>query len=148
VIRAVYDTNTLASASIAISGPLVWLVDAWTSGRVQVLVSQHILRELETTLNKPYVAARLSAVTREKFLLSARTTTTIVAITAPVPNVARARADNLVLATAASAGAPFLVTGDLELQRMGQYREVVILSPRRFLEVVEFEAPSAPIELK
>jgi predicted nucleic acid-binding protein len=64
VIRAVLDTNTLASASIAKSGPIAALLDAWRARRVGVVISQHIIAELERTLRKPYFAARVDADSR------------------------------------------------------------------------------------
>jgi predicted nucleic acid-binding protein len=44
--------------------------------------------------------------------------------------------DDLVLATAVSAHADYLVTGDRKLQRLGSYQGVRILSPREFLAVL------------
>jgi predicted nucleic acid-binding protein len=46
------------------------------------------------------------------------------------------RADNVVLATAIGAGTPYVVSGDREMQNLGTYRDVRILSPREFLAVV------------
>jgi predicted nucleic acid-binding protein len=34
VIRAVFDTNVLASGAIAITGPVASLIDAWRRGEV------------------------------------------------------------------------------------------------------------------
>jgi predicted nucleic acid-binding protein len=41
--------------------------------------------------------------------------------------------DDLILATALSAQADYLVTGDSQLQGLGAYRGVAIISPREFL---------------
>jgi putative PIN family toxin of toxin-antitoxin system len=139
VTRAVFDTNTLAFGAVAIAGPVAVLIDAWQHGYVEVILSSHILSELETALSKPYFMSRLDTQSRAAFLTLARTTTTVVAITAAVPNVALTRADNLVLATADSGGASFLVTGDRELQRLERYKSVAILSPRQFLDLLNLE---------
>jgi putative PIN family toxin of toxin-antitoxin system len=141
VIRAVLDTNTLASAAIASAGPLAVLVDAWRKRRFQVVVSLHILGELETTLVKPFFARRLSADARQRFLLLAHANTTIVSISASVPEVVRMRADNLVLATAESANAHYLLTGDTELLDVRRYKHTVIVSPRAFIELSGIGAP-------
>jgi uncharacterized protein len=141
VIRAVFDTNVLASGAIAIAGPVATLVDAWRRGEVEIVVSSHILGELDRALNNAYFAARLGADTRNTFLILARTAMTVVAVTAPIPDVASTEDDNLVLATAESCGAPYLVTGDAELLRIGQYKGTVILSPRQFHDLLEIEAP-------
>jgi predicted nucleic acid-binding protein len=88
VIRAVFDTNVLASGAIAITGPVASLIDAWRRGEVQVVVSSHILGELDRTLSNSYFVTRLDPDRRDAFLTLARTTATVVAITAPIPNVA------------------------------------------------------------
>lgn len=139
MIFAVFDTNVLASAAIASAGPLAALIEAWRLGRVRVVVSSHILNELERALGNAYFMTRLDAQRRDAFLGFARTTTTIVVITAPISNVASTHADNLVLATAESAGVSYLVTGDMELLRLGQYKTTRILSPRQFMEMLESE---------
>jgi putative PIN family toxin of toxin-antitoxin system len=136
VIVAVFDTNVLASGAIATGGPIAFLIEAWQSGRVRPVISAHIFGELERALSNPYFATRLDAEDRDTFLALARASTTIVTITAPIPNVASTRDDNLVLATAESAGVPYLVTGDTELLRLGQYGSTEILSPRQFQQVV------------
>jgi predicted nucleic acid-binding protein len=56
VIRAVLDTNALASGAVASSGTLAMLIDAWQNGDFSVIISFAILHELERTLSKPYFA--------------------------------------------------------------------------------------------
>jgi hypothetical protein len=57
-----------------------------------------------------------------------------------VCGVAEDGADNLVLETAVAGDAAVLVTGDRHLQAIGRYRDVEILSPRQFLEVLVGDA--------
>jgi putative PIN family toxin of toxin-antitoxin system len=141
VIRAVFDTNVLASGAIAITGPVAALIDGWRRGEVEIVVSSHILGELDRVLSNAYFVVRLDGNTRDEFLSLARTTTTVVAITAPIPNVASTQDDNLVLATAESADVPYLGTGDAELLRVQQYKGTVILSPRQLYNLLEIGAP-------
>ncbi len=51
--------------------------------------------------------------------------------------------DDLVLATAVSAAADYLVTGDKQLQRLGGYHGVAIVSPRDFLALLQQQDESA-----
>jgi putative PIN family toxin of toxin-antitoxin system len=118
VIRAVFDTNVLASGAIAIAGPVAALIDAWRRGEVEIVVSSHILGELDRALRNAYFVARLDADTRDAFITLARTTT-VVAITAPIPSVASTEGDNLVLATAESAGVPYLVRATRNCSGLG-----------------------------
>ncbi len=143
MIRIVLDTNVLASGAIAVAGPLAELVDAWRRGDFEVATSPHIAAELERTLRKPYFAGRLPPPLRDEFLALVREIATLVPITFPVPTAVSDRADNLVLATAESAGAAYLVTGDGELQRLARYRTVVILSPSAFRDLLVEEGGDA-----
>jgi predicted nucleic acid-binding protein len=115
------------------------LVDAWQCGHVQVVISSHILAELERTLGNAYFVARLDAQRRDAFLALVGATTTLAAITTPIPTIASTHADNLVLATADSAGVRYLVTGDMELLRLGRYKDAIIVSPRQFYALLEAE---------
>lgn len=56
------------------------------------------------------------------------------AITVQVTGIATHAHDDLVLATAISAGAEYLVTGDRGLRDVGEYQGVAILTPREFLD--------------
>jgi hypothetical protein len=60
------------------------------------------------------------------------TRATISPVTAIVRGAATHPEDDLVLATAVSARADCLVTGDRQLQRLGSYQGVSILSPALF----------------
>ena len=54
-------------------------------------------------------------------------------VTARVSGIATHPEDDVILATAESAQAHYLVTGERKLQRLGAYKEVKILSPSAFL---------------
>lgn len=47
--------------------------------------------------------------------------------------------DDLVLATAVSAQADYLITGDAMLRKLRTYEGVSIVSPREFLDVLEVD---------
>jgi putative PIN family toxin of toxin-antitoxin system len=64
-----------------------------------------------------------------------------VAISAEVCGVATHPEDDLILATAVSADADYLVTGDRPLQALGSFRGVAIVSPRQFLAVLDGAEP-------
>jgi predicted nucleic acid-binding protein len=58
----------------------------------------------------------------------------IVPITVDIHGIASHPEDDLVLATAISASADYLVTGDALLLSLGFFRDVQISSPRQFLD--------------
>ncbi|MCC7369772.1 MAG: putative toxin-antitoxin system toxin component, PIN family [Chloroflexi bacterium] len=92
--------------------------------------------EVERTLAKPYFRARVSPARLLALLQMLKAEATFVEITETVVGVATHPEDDLVLATAASARADFLVTGDHDLLRLGEFRGTVIVSPRDYLAML------------
>jgi putative PIN family toxin of toxin-antitoxin system len=93
-----------------------------------------ILTELSRTFAKPYFDSRLTAEEAAAALLLLRRQAEIVPITAEVSGVATHPADDVLLATAVSANAEYLVTGDGPLiRRVPEFRGVRLISPRDFL---------------
>lgn len=129
MIRAVWDTNVLASAAIARHGVLAELIELWRNGDIAVVVSAQIVAELESTLRKPYFLARLTDAQRDRFHALVQRFSLIVEVTAPIPSVLSQRADNVVLATAISAQAPYIVTGDREVRNLGTFQLVSLSTP-------------------
>ena len=111
MIRAVLDTNVLASGFVR-SNPQaapVQLLDAWRAQRFELIYSEEILSELERTLRSPYFARRLSDEQIEQDLLLLSDEAAFTQITASVSGVATHPEDDLILATALSASADYLV---------------------------------------
>ena len=61
----------------------------------------------------------------------------VIPITLTVQGIATHAEDDLVLATALSGNADYLVTGDKELLNVGSYRGVTIVTPRAFLDILD-----------
>ena len=135
------DTNVLASGFVRTNpqSPPVQLVDAWRAQLFILLVSEHILAELARTFEEPYFSTRLTSTQRTADISLISDEATITPITAQVHGVATHFEDDLVLATAVSAKANYLVTGDTKLQQLGTYEGVTILSPRAFLDMLQTE---------
>ncbi|MGH2614951.1 MAG: putative toxin-antitoxin system toxin component, PIN family [Thermomicrobiales bacterium] len=136
---AVLDTNVLASGFIGEDKPDSTpgeLVRRWRAKEFTLVVSEHILEELADTFNDPYFTRRLSAAEIEEAFARLRTETMLQPVTVHVANVAAHLEDDLILATALSAKAPYLVTGDKPLLERAAYRGTRLLSPRQFLDVL------------
>jgi predicted nucleic acid-binding protein len=102
-------------------------------------VSGHILDELRRTLATPYFSRTLSAQDQAEALELLATDAILIPLTIQVVGVATHPEGDLILATAVSAGADYLVTGDSKLQNLGSYQGVTIVSPREFLELLDQE---------
>lgn len=140
MIRSVLDTNVLASGFIgevkSDSAPGA-LIRYWRTKAYELVISEHILAELQTTFSAPYFTDRLTAAQISDALTSLRVDTVIPAITVQVAGVASHPEDDLVLATALSGQVGYLVTGDKRLRARRTYGGTHLLSPREFLDFLE-----------
>ncbi len=137
--HAVLDTNVLAAGFAGFRIPASksgQILHHWRAGHFTLLVSDHILTELRNTFGTAYFQKRLTTQQGSAALALLRTDATITPITITVHGVATQPEDDVVLATAVSGGADYLVTGDRKLQDRGSYRGVVIISPAEFLEIL------------
>ena len=125
MIAAVLDTNVLASGIAGFAhraSPPGQILRAWRHDLFELIVSEHILDELARTLQAPYFLRRLTHEQIAQVLVLLRSQGALTDITSQVHGVASHPEDDLILATAASAKADYLVTGDGKLQRLGGSR--------------------------
>lgn len=113
------------------------LIDRWLVGRFRLVVSEHILAEVERAWTKSYWQTRFGQSHIDRALALLRQDAELVSLSATVEGVATHPADDMILATAVSAEVDYLATGDRQLQALGQYKGVIILSPRDFLTVLD-----------
>jgi putative PIN family toxin of toxin-antitoxin system len=136
----VIDTNVLASGLAGFRNPVstvATILRLWRLGVFRLVTSEYILTELSRTLQSPYFTQRLSSQQIASAMRLLRRKTTITPITTNVHRIATHPEDDVILATAVSAKADYLVTGDTKLQAIGTYKGVTILSPKRFLEILK-----------
>jgi predicted nucleic acid-binding protein len=122
----------------------VLLLQAWTLGVFELVISDHLIIEIVRTLSKPYFLAHVEPGIFDTTLAALQHDATRVALTADVQRVATHHEDDFVLATAVSAVADYLVTGDKQLQRLGTYENVTIISPRAFLTLLSSQVDADP----
>lgn len=114
----------------------------WQRGDFSVVLSEEILTEVNRALHQSYFLSRFGEERIRAYLSLLRSTARVVPITVEVHGVATHPEDDLILATALSAQADYLVTGDRQLQNLESSQGVTILSPRAFLELLESESAS------
>ena len=136
MIRATLDTNVLAPGIITsphtVHGQVL---QAWRDNKYSLVLSEVILTELSRTLSQPYFSARLTAAQIEATLNLFRSEAIIVASIVTIAGVATHPEDDLILATALSGRAHYLVTRDEKLQeKVQEYKGVSIISPLVFLQ--------------
>ena len=139
MIRAVLDTNVLASGVTHSKGHSGQLVTAWRRRGFHLVVSEHILDELAETLEDRYFKKRMTQRERQAAVARLRRQARLTEITASVKGVAPSAKDDLVLASAKSANADFVVTGDQAFMAVGSSDGIRIVSPRQFLAILAVE---------
>jgi putative PIN family toxin of toxin-antitoxin system len=142
MIRAVLDTNVLASAAIAHPGTtLATILDDVVANRFDLAISEYILVELRRTLATPYYAARITPAAAARYVQLLISLGTTVRISTSVQGVATHSEDDPILATALSVRADYLVTGDRRLRdRVPSFQGIPLISPSDFRDVLSREA--------
>ena len=136
MISAVLDTNILASGALKPSSIPGQILKQWRDDKFELIISQHILSELEETLNKSYFRNILKTQDIDDFLELLLSEAILTLITTTIQGVATHPEDDLVLATAESGKASFVVTGDHGLQNLKQFKNIKIVSPSTFSEIL------------
>ena len=142
MIRAVLDTNVLASAAIAHPGTtLATILDDVVASRFDLAISEYILVELRRTLATPYYAARITPAAAGRYVQLLISLGTTVRISTSVQGVATHPEDDPILATALSVRADYLVTGDRRLrERVPSFQGILLISPSEFRNVLSSRA--------
>jgi putative PIN family toxin of toxin-antitoxin system len=141
--KAVLDSSVLVSAFIGSENELMQLLRLPLRHRYELVLSEDILSETAASLLTKERIRQYAEYTDEdvhgylSWLLSVTKLVDELPELSVVPNDPK---DNMVIATAVTAKADYLVTGDRRhLLPMKEYQGVVILSPRSFLDLLESE---------
>jgi uncharacterized protein len=143
MIRAVLDTNVLASGALGLTGgvtPPALLLHQWRADRLRLIISDYIEKELRKTLVQPYSRRRIRSEDRELLLILLTKVAEHVVIRRRVTGIATHPEDDPILTTALSARADYLVTGDQRLRdRVSSFQGIPLVSPAEFLDVLSQE---------
>jgi putative PIN family toxin of toxin-antitoxin system len=131
-VRAQFDVNVLISGLLARAGAPALLLGSWLEGEFELVVTAHLLAELEATLARPKLRRHLDEAEISGFLELLRNLAEWVEDPEAGPGVtSRDPKDDYLIAAAASAHAT-LVTGDAHLLEL--QCSIPVLSPRAFLD--------------
>jgi putative PIN family toxin of toxin-antitoxin system len=134
-VRAVLDPIVIIAALISSTGSPARLVDAWRSGRFELIVSDLLLAELERALAYPKLRRRVPAEDAAAALEWLRRDATLLPGPSGDPPVRSTDSgDDYLIALAATSKA-LLVSGDDHLLRLAE--TLAIVSPAAFLARLE-----------
>lgn len=143
MISAVLNANTLVSATLSAKGLPHQVVLAAYARRFRLITSSVIVTEVVRTLGLPRILRRypvtLADLQTVQDLLAHEAVTT--PLTVDVRGVATHPEDDLILATAVSAQADYLVSYDKQLLALGSFRGTTIVSPKDFLGILDVQTP-------
>lgn len=130
-MRVLFDTNVLFAA-FASEGLCLEAVETG-AGRCQLVTSAHLLDELTRLLSEKLKLGPASCAAPSDL----RNICELVD-SAPLPHpVCRERDDDAVLAAAVTGGVDIIVTGDDDLLTLRSIQSIGILTPRRFIQLLE-----------
>lgn len=139
-MRIVLDANVFASGVLGLhrmeSTPGE-VMRRWHARAYTVVTSEHLIGEVTRTLADPFFRSRVPESESTSAIQALRQDAEVVLLTEQIVGEATHAEDDLVLATAISANADALVTGDRQLQRLETFRGVKILSPASFIELLD-----------
>ena len=130
-MRALLDANVLISALLSRTGAPAQLIGKWLEGEFELVVTNHLLEELASTLARPKFRRAPDALV-DAFLELLRGGVAELIEDPAAPPIVRSRDtnDDYLIAAAASAHAT-LVTGDAHLLELAD--AIPVMSPRDFL---------------
>ena len=139
MIKAVLDTNLLVSGIVGFTKPdniPGKILHLWYKKHFSLVTSEPLIQEVLRTLRTPYFekhvtpqrASRLTALLRYQSILTP--------ITAKVEGIATHSEDDIVLTTALSGEAQFIVSGDEKLQKLRKFKQINIPKPQQFLNQI------------
>ena len=142
MLRGVADVNVLVSALLARSPAQTSrkLVDAAFAGEWQLVVSPHLLEELEDVIHRDKFRQWVTIVEADRFLAEvARRAVVAADAPQPWPAMTRDPDDDYVVALARAAGVDAIVSGDPHLTELIDLVPPV-LRPADFLALLEAES--------
>lgn len=121
------------------TGTVQAIVEAAFEGKYTLILPQELLDELEEKLvTKKYLIKHISKSAARDFIRVVKSIVVeIPTITEPIPEVGRDKKDDYLLAYAVVGEADYLVSGDKDLQVLKKIGGVEVVSPAKFLEVLE-----------
>jgi putative PIN family toxin of toxin-antitoxin system len=136
-MRVVADANIFVSAALGRSplSPSVQIIDAALDGRIELVMSPALLKEIADVLSRPRIRRRLSADDAQLFLADVVAQVMMMPDPVDPPMVCRDPDDDYLVALAMIAGAEVLASGDDDLLAVERaHAGVEVVTPRQLVD--------------
>lgn len=128
------DTNVLVSGSIVHHGNPAFILDSWRNGKIQIITSLEILEEFQRVMLKYlHVPKNEVEVLNAFFIWKGR----VVEPKQKFDVVKEDPNDNKFLEVAVEGKADYIVSGDRDLLRLGNFMEIKIISPTEMVNILK-----------
>ncbi len=140
-MRVILDTGVIVSGFISPHGVPAQILARWSAGDFTLLYSPAILEELEDVLQRVWLRQRLANVPDRipAFLTAIKLLGELILGYTNVAGAVRDPFDEMFLACAVLGSADYLVSGDKDLLSLNGYEKTRILTPARFLSILQSE---------
>lgn len=139
-MKIVLDTNILVSAAVRRDGPSAIVLRWVRDGFIDLIMTEALAAEFERVIHYPRIGRKVSGASdwQDPYVREIRMLASVV-----VPGSTAAGAvprdpnDEMVLDAAIAGEVDYIVTGDQDLLTLGDYRGIEIVTPVRFLQIVQ-----------
>ncbi len=141
-MKIVVDASVLAPSLLSRRGMTFELMNLWHEGRFTLILSEHIIKEMIHAHHSRYFYDRgIRESDIQEFGLLLRTNGLVTPLTEEVSGVASHPEDDLVLSTAVSGNADYLITHDKQLLMLGSYQGILIVRPGVVVGLLQQDLP-------
>lgn len=135
-LRVVLDTNLLISYLLTQGKTISKIIDHWESGDIFLLVSPAIVEEIAEVVQRPRLRKHMTIDPQVVMdLISSDALQTSGELT--LSGVCRDPKDEKFLTCAVEGNADYIVTGDNDLLTLTQFREIPIIRPADFVQILD-----------
>jgi len=138
------DANVLVPGFVSSGSASSRLIDLWRSSEIGLIVSAHLLGDVERAYAGSYYARRVSPEQVRRILEAPRVEATMTPLTISVTGVATQPKDDPILSTAVNNAAEYLATRDRQLLKIEHFQSVLILHPVDLLRLLEYNRSQYP----
>ena len=131
--RVVLDTNVIVSAVISKGKPRE-LLNRGIESRFSLVISESILKEIETVLRRPKFKTNEGEA--QRIILAVMQSGDMVRVESDFRVIENDPGDNMILNAAHDGRANFIVTGDKDILRLKNFKGIRILSVSEALDLI------------
>ena len=136
--RVVIDTNVLISGVIQRSGFPFNVIKLWENAYVVMITSIATIEEADRILHYPKIKKNYKLTDEDinQILTNLLKYSVFVENLSALNIIKEDPADNIILATAVSGKADYIISGDAHLLNLKTFRGIEIVTPQRFCEIM------------